>query len=107
MASSIEMNLSVARNMVTAGMPSIVKGVCETLLRLMSHAEGAIFEGVTSADAVIASRSWTSECLTSIETFAGEGFSPFMTDSNITQPSGAREHLGWGSFSGALSQMHI
>ena len=41
------------------------------------------------------------------ETFAGEGFSPFMTDSNITQPSGAREHLGWGSFSGALSQMHI
>ena len=46
-ASSIEMNLTLARTMAAAGMPSIVKGVCETLLQLMSRANGAIFEGVS------------------------------------------------------------
>ena len=69
-ASSIEMNLTLARTMAAAGMPSIVKGVCETLLQLMSRANGAIFEGVSSAGAL--TRSWTSQSLASIETFASE-----------------------------------
>ena len=70
LASSIEMNLTVARTMAAAGMPSVVKGVCETLLRLMTCADGAIFESVPLPSAK--AHSWTTKCLTSIETFAGE-----------------------------------